>query len=244
MASKKKKEAAPEKVKRGKPRKNAKRAKAEEKATPSKKLRIGYSGKVTTTIRQNKKVVHRATQHNSGLSNLFRFICYSMAGEYQAAEALRPSSICLCRNPNDDASITENAPYEAYLSGVPVTGLVYTNAPATIMGGTDDGWTITLHFLVPHAYIGGDGSFNQVNLYSKSASSAGNTSSACAFFFMTTKNKEGATIWDTVETTNESGDDYSVTIDWEMTFSNIDKTNNETEGGNKTEGGEEGGEQA
>ena len=238
MASKKKKEAAPEKAKRGKPRKSAARVKAKEKAAPSKKLGIGYSGKVTTTIRQNKKIVHRATQHNSGLSNLFRFICYSMAGEYQAAEALRPSSICLCRN-SGEAGDTENTPYEAYLNGVPATGLVYTNAPATIMGGTDDGWTITLHFLVPHAYIGGDGSFNQVNLYSKSASSAGNTSSACAFFFMTTKNEEGATIWDTVETTGESGDDYSVTIDWEMTFSNIDKTGNETEGG-----GEEGGEQA
>ena len=56
---------------------------------------IGYSGRIKLALRSGRTVILTKTYNNNGFSPLFEFLSYCLAGQYSAANEIRPSRIML-----------------------------------------------------------------------------------------------------------------------------------------------------
>lgn len=63
---------------------------------------LGYEGRISVSLVKGKKILKTKTYHNSGLPNLFKFLCMSLGG--RPAESLRPSAIQLFSVPNNSGT--------------------------------------------------------------------------------------------------------------------------------------------
>ena len=61
-------------------------------------ISVGYSGKVTVTVVDDRKVVSRKVGHNAGGQPLFLFLAQCLCGNYKNTEPLQPLKIKLFYN--------------------------------------------------------------------------------------------------------------------------------------------------
>ena len=65
---------------------------------------IGYSGKVTVTVVDDRKVVSRKVGHNAGGQPLFQFLAQCLCGNYENTKPLQPLKIRLFYNKATDTT--------------------------------------------------------------------------------------------------------------------------------------------
>ena len=71
-------------------------------------ISVGYSGRVTVTVVDDRKVVSRKVGHNAGGQPLFLFLAQCLCGNYENTKPLQPLKIRLFYNKatNTTASTT------------------------------------------------------------------------------------------------------------------------------------------
>ena len=65
-------------------------------------ISVGYSGKVTVTVVDDRKVVSKKVGHNAGGQPLFLFLAQCLCGNYKNTEPLQPLKIRLFYNNAED----------------------------------------------------------------------------------------------------------------------------------------------
>lgn len=193
---------------------------------------INYHGDVTISVKTSLgKVISTQTYKNAGTKNLFKFLCYCIAGNYEIIDGERPFKLCLFYNTStspDDLSTGIMWPLmPIYLSAnkvADVSPVLDTNDANEIKN-----YEVILHFLIPYSYISVPAAnpqateIRQICLYSKTATQATskrNNYKDYSASFLLTKNK--GTNWDGIALSNMGNNSYNLIIDWKMTF-NIDK---------------------
>lgn len=189
---------------------------------------LKYHGKVTVkTETKSGKIISTKTYKNAGTKYLAKFLCYCIAGNYEAIDSKRPFKLGLFFNGEATPSTAQSGTL------TPLTP-VYTsiNKVADISPVVDETHTteivnyrVILHFLIPYSYISIPTSnpqadkINQICLYDKTTTQASSSSSNYRDYsasFLLTKN-DGAE-WNPIEISETGNNSYNLTIDWEMTF--------------------------
>ena len=67
-------------------------------------ISVGYSGKVTVTVVDDRKVVSRKVGHNAGGQPLFQFLAQCLCGNYENTKPLQPLKIRLFYNKATDTT--------------------------------------------------------------------------------------------------------------------------------------------
>ena len=67
-------------------------------------ISVGYSGKVTVTVVDDRKVVSRKVGHNAGGQPLFLFLAQCLCGNYENTKPLQPLKIRLFYNKATDTT--------------------------------------------------------------------------------------------------------------------------------------------
>ena len=79
-------------------------------------ISIGYSGKVTVTVVDDRKVVSRKVGHNAGGQPLFQFLAQCLCGNYENTKPLQPLKIKLFyNNAKDKTAAITNAIFVAII---------------------------------------------------------------------------------------------------------------------------------
>ena len=139
-------------------------------------MNIGYNGTLTVYVKNGKTTIQKRTYTNHGTSNLFKFFCYCLAGEYNAAKAYQPAKIKLFNERQYYETEGGIAPdFKSITVENPGSNLVSTNKTAKPIKAekaelstevTDfNGYSLTLHYLIPFSYLTTD-KINQACLYS------------------------------------------------------------------------------
>ena len=68
---------------------------------PEQPLNLGYSGKIKLSIKSGKTTIATRNYTNHGTTELFRFLCLCLAGQYRAADTIRPTKIKLFKSSDD-----------------------------------------------------------------------------------------------------------------------------------------------
>ena len=193
---------------------------------------IGYSGKVTVTVKSGKNTISKHTYKNGGGLNLWYFICAALAGQYTSAERYRPTRIVLyyCKEPNVPTDISDLNASEKFTK---LTGEISINRATEVLpiksGSKTVNYAATLHFLIPPVYfnaLSNDDkiSINTVVLYGKNIPTniQENPQSYSAYYFFSTLDQNGNNVWDTknILKLKDIKDNYNVIIDWEMSVDN------------------------
>lgn len=193
---------------------------------------IGYSGKVTVTVKSGKNTISKHTYKNGGGLNLWYFICAALAGQYTSAERYRPARIVLyyCKAPTVPTDISDLNTSEKFTK---LTGEISINRATEVLPVKDGSKTVnyaaTLHFLIPPVYFNAlsnddNISINTVVLYGKNIPTNIQESpqSYSAYYFFSTLDQNGNNVWDTknILKLKDIKDNYNVIIDWEMSVDN------------------------
>lgn len=161
---------------------------------------IGYSGRIKLALRSGRTVILTKTYNNNGFSPLFEFLSYCLAGQYSAANEIRPSKIMLWNSSGDPTACNLDSSAQA-------SGFISNNTAATISKTKD---TTIFHFLIPKIYITNQ-QFNQIALYGNTISDKKNPSAL--FNLVSNGSWEGINI-------SEWADNFNLVVEWEMTVSN------------------------
>lgn len=187
-----------------------------------KKQPLNYAGSATIKILRGNKTISSKTFHNAGRIPLFKFLCNCLGGTY--SEQLRPCKIKLFNyvgtaTPNTidweaDATwnwISEASSFVTYDAG-PVVKLVQevTSGDEVIPSH----WETTYHFKVNSSYIS-QSAVNIIAIYGNNG--ANSKADASAYFLL---KQTGADAWDPI-TFESANNNFSVVIEWTMTFDNL-----------------------
>lgn len=195
---------------------------------------LSYSGEVTLSIVNNKKIILRKTFHNAGKENLFKFLATCLAGNYAIAKTLQPVKIRLYFNDWENAPSGETSVEKAQVNINKWQNIdersnfVYYNTTGTvekIEPEDEEGfpnYQAVLHFRIPFSYIKHgqtaehSESVNQICIYADSSSEPKDFS---ASFLVTDEDGEMKEL----ELKKEM-DNYTLIVDWKMIIDN-QKTN-------------------
>ena len=205
-------------------------------------ISVGYSGKVTVTVVDDRKVVSRKVGHNAGGQPLFLFLAQCLCGNYKNTEPLQPLKIRLFYNNAEDetraiTNINNWVGSNGEFSGITdASNFIFVNAPSTteeikIEDGkgniTKNGYKAILHFRVPFSFVTRD-EINQICLYAQNESDP-KRYSAYYLFKDSANTKKLAPI-----KVNNQQTSYNLIIEWELSISNVKVTNTQTaSGGNE-----------
>lgn len=178
---------------------------------------IGYEGKVTLTLKSNNRVLESKTYKNSGMANLFKFLCDCLVGSYD--EAYLPTKIALLFN-SGNGSAAEANNVELLEVRSSFIGLAQTPTRSST-NGTNEA-SVIYSFEVPRAAIEGD--FNQVALYGAGITDPEKFS---AYYYL--KDEYGNFAGQTV---SEWSSTTILLIEWELSVSNkaAEVTNSDVSG--------------
>ena len=205
-------------------------------------ISVGYSGKVTVTVVDDRKVVSRKVGHNAGGQPLFQFLAQCLCGNYENTKPLQPLKIKLFYNKaTDTTAATTNinnwVGSDSNTSIEEASNFIFVNAPSATeeIKITDkqgnlvakNGYKAILHFRVPFSFVTRD-EINQICLYAQNESDP-KIYSAYYLFTDSTKAEKLAPI----EVNNQQAS-YSLIIEWELSIANVKDTNTQTaSGGNE-----------
>jgi len=199
----------------------------DKKNTTHSSLSLGYCGKITMNLNSGNRVLFSRVYKNSGHDKLFEYLCKALAGIKDSNSM--PYKIAFFNN------TATNPPEKPTTSKTDlVSYLVSLNTSPEVATKRDsagkDYWTTTLHFLIPYTYfinnieVGSkEVKFNQLSLYSAEADSKNEVSlknDLCAHFFLV-KEEGGVEMWDTFTVNDNTRNNFNITVDWEMSFTNI-----------------------
>lgn len=178
------------------------------KTKENNQINLNYNGSITVSIAKKGKIISTQKYHNNGTLELFKFFSYSLAGNYELAEALRPKYIRLYTLGDYGDNIPE------VLRPVPTstTWVMYKETPTTIV---ENGAAYTLFsFMIPFTQIDINQDTNYLVLY-PNASSA----SPLAQFMILKPDTEPAKLGRLFEEVT-SQNDYNLYITWKMNIKN------------------------
>ena len=200
-------------------------------------ISVGYSGKVTVTVVDDRKVVSRKVGHNAGGQPLFLFLAQCLCGNYKNTEPLQPLKIKLFYNKAETKTdATRNI--EAWVGSASNTSIeeasnfIFVNAPSVPeeredKKGNKNGYKAILHFRVPFSFVTHN-EINQICLYAQNESDP-KIYSAYYLFTDSTDAEKLAPI-----KVNNQQTSYSLIIEWELSIANVKATNTQTaSGGNE-----------
>ena len=205
-------------------------------------ISVGYSGKVTVTVVDDRKVVSRKVGHNAGGQPLFQFLAQCLCGNYENTKPLQPLKIRLFYNKaTDTTAATTNinnwVGSDSNTSIEEASNFIFVNAP----GATEEikitdkqgnlvaknGYKAILHFRVPFSFVTRD-EINQICLYAQNESDP-KIYSAYYLFTDSTDVEKLAPI-----KVNNQQASYNLIIEWELSISNVKVTNTQAaSGGNE-----------
>lgn len=205
-------------------------------------ISIGYSGKVTVTVVDDRKVVSRKVGHNAGGQPLFQFLAQCLCGNYENTKPLQPLKIRLFYNKaTDTTAATTNinnwVGSDSNTSIEEASNFIFVNAPSATeeIKITDkqgnlvakNGYKAILHFRVPFSFVTRD-EINQICLYAQDESDPKRYSAYYLFTDSTNVEKLAP-----IKVNNQQAS-YNLIIEWELSISNVKVTNTQTaSGGNE-----------
>ena len=200
-------------------------------------ISVGYSGKVTVTVVDDRKVVSRKVGHNAGGQPLFLFLAQCLCGNYKNTKPLQPLKIKLFYNKAETkTAATRNI--EAWVSSDSNTSIeeasnfIFVNAPSATEEiedekGNKNGYKAILHFRVPFSFVTRT-EINQICLYAQNESDP-KIYSAYYLFTDSTDVEKLAPI-----KVNNQQASYNLIIEWELNIANAKTTNTQAaSGGNE-----------
>ena len=205
-------------------------------------ISVGYSGKVTVTVVDDRKVVSRKVGHNAGGQPLFLFLAQCLCGNYKNTEPLQPLKIKLFYNKAETktaatTNINNWVGSDSNTSIEEASNFIFVNAPSATeeIKITDkqgnlvakNGYKAILHFRVPFSFVTHT-EINQICLYAQNASDPKRYSAYYLFTDSTDAEKLAP-----IEVNNQQVS-YNLIIEWELSISNVKVTNTQTaSGGNE-----------
>ena len=205
-------------------------------------ISVGYSGKVTVTVVDDRKVVSRKVGHNAGGQPLFLFLAQCLCGNYKNTEPLQPLKIRLFYNNAEDetraiTNINNWVGSEGeFFDITEASNFIFVNAPNTTeeieiedkKGNTiKNGYKAILHFRVPFSFLTNN-EINQICLYAQNEIDPKRYSAYYLFKDSTNKQKLAPIKVDNQQTS------YNLIIEWELSISNVEVTNTQiASGGNE-----------
>ena len=200
-------------------------------------ISVGYSGKVTVTVVDDRKVVSRKVGHNAGGQPLFQFLAQCLCGNYENTKPLQPLKIRLFYNKaTDTTAATTNinnwVGSDSNTSIEEASNFIFVNAPSATEEiedeeGNKNGYKAILHFRVPFSFVTRT-EINQICLYAQNESDP-KIYSAYYLFTDSTDVEKLAPI-----KVNNQQASYNLIIEWELSISNVKVTNTQTaSGGNE-----------
>ena len=205
-------------------------------------ISVGYSGKVTVTVVDDRKVVSRKVGHNAGGQPLFLFLAQCLCGNYKNTEPLQPLKIRLFYNNAEDetraiTNINNWVGSEGeFFDITEASNFIFVNAPNTTeeieiedkKGNTiKNGYKVILHFRVPFSFLTNN-EINQICLYAQNEIDPKRYSAYYLFKDSANKQKLAPIKVDNQQTS------YNLIIEWELSISNVEVTNTQiASGGNE-----------
>ena len=202
-------------------------------------ISVGYSGKVTVTVVDDRKVVSRKVGHNAGGQRLFLFLAQCLCGNYENTKPLQPLKIRLFYNKAETKTKTEAARnIEAWVGSDSNTSIeeasnfIFVNAPSATEEiedekGNKNGYKVIMHFRVPFSFVTRT-EINQICLYAQNENDPKKYSAYYLFTDSTDAEKLAP-----IKVNNQQAS-YSLIIEWELNISNVEPTNTQTvSGGNE-----------
>ena len=200
-------------------------------------ISVGYSGKVTVTVVDDRKVVSRKVGHNAGGQPLFLFLAQCLCGNYKNTEPLQPLKIKLFYNKaTDTTAATTNinnwVGSDSNTSIEEASNFIFVNAPSATEEiedekGNKNGYKAILHFRVPFSFVTHN-EINQICLYAQNESDPKIYSAY--YLFTDSKNKEKLA---PIKVNNQQAS-YNLIIEWELSIANVKATNTQAaSGGNE-----------
>ena len=176
-----------------------------------------YTGSVTVSTYLGDRLTQTQTIHNEGMAGLFEFIASCLRGEYSTAKGLRPCKLVLLKQgASEPANSTpySNTAYDSekhhfwsskYAISTPM--LYDTAPPIEIDTGDNPSSSITYHFRIPYLSLVGGAEIKKLLLLP--ANPTNYEQEACAFLVL-----------DTAIKVPTSGGNFTIIIDWTLTFNN------------------------
>ena len=205
-------------------------------------ISVGYSGKVTVTVVDDRKVVSRKVGHNAGGQPLFLFLAQCLCGNYKNTEPLQPLKIRLFyNNAEDETRAITNINNWVDSAGeffdiTEASNFIFVNAPNTTEeieiedkkgNAIKNGYKAILHFRVPFSFLTNN-EINQICLYAQNEVDPKKYSAYYLFKDSTNKQKLAPIKVDNQQTS------YNLIIEWELSISNVEVTNTQiASGGNE-----------
>lgn len=189
-------------------------------------ISVGYSGKVTVTVVDDRKVVSRKVGHNAGGQPLFLFLAQCLCGNYENAEQSQPLKIKLFYNKTE--TVADAKTNISKWNVTEASSFIFVNTAGTIEENkTKNGYKAILHFRVPFSFVTHN-EINQICLYAQNESNPKNYS---AYYLFT--NSDDATKLAPIKVNNQQAS-YNLIIEWELSISNVEVTNTQNaSGGNE-----------
>ena len=199
-------------------------------------ISVGYSGKVTVTVVDDRKVVSRKVGHNAGGQPLFQFLAQCLCGNYENTKPLQPLKIKLFYNKaTDTTAATTNinnwVGSDSNTSIEEASNFIFVNAPSVTKEiedekGNKNGYKAILHFRVPFSFVTRT-EINQICLYAQDESDPKRYSAY--YLFKDSKDEKLAPI-----KVNNQQASYNLIIEWELSIANVESTNTRAaSGGNE-----------
>lgn len=205
-------------------------------------ISVGYSGKVTVTVVDDRKVVSRKVGHNAGGQPLFLFLAQCLCGNYKNTEPLQPLKIRLFYNNAEDetraiTNINNWVGSEGeFFDITEASNFIFVNAPNTTEeieiedkkgNAIKNGYKAILHFRVPFSFLTNN-EINQICLYAQNEVDPKKYSAYYLFKDSTNKQKLAP-----IKVNNQQTS-YNLIIEWELSISNVEVTNTQiASGGNE-----------
>ena len=205
-------------------------------------INIGYTGTVTISICDNKNnIISTKKHHNEGSANLFKYFCYCIAGDYKGAASIQPRKVVLISRKNATVSIAtvknlfNSGSSEGVTEAITISSSGAIDTYGTIIpeevttAGTSTStmlrpWKAILHFRIPYAYITSN-TIAGLILFPENTAKVDltNITKDWQAYYLLTKEGNSGEEW--AELSINSGQNYNLIIDWELSISNNTESN-------------------
>ena len=208
---------------------------------------LDYLGTVSIKFMKGDSLLKTKTYTNSGMPNLFKFICNALAGNYIPANA--PCQIKLYRLLSAEDSDTSegilpvkfnwNTHFEELDAATPY--ILYDTTPK-VKAINEDGnnhYATSYHFRVPFTLISEE-IIHAVGFYPSNVISP--EDEVCAYYLFTTQEESfngTEVVWDPIKLPSAANGNYSIIVEWTMAVMNKQKPQSKTDqtDTNLTQGG-------
>lgn len=170
---------------------------------------IEYRGQITVSIMDGDRLISKNKYTNSGTSKLFAFLTNCLSGDFNTARYNRPCRLLLLEGGSGEDLDTSNpADEDADSNGNAFWGEHYYVAPPVYYSKTPTalGNAVTFNFRVPFLLLNNGAIVKKMALVPELSS---DISDICAFYILS----------DSIQVPT-SGGNFTILVDWELSFSN------------------------